>query len=164
MNDRMRDELNEQVGRELEAAYLYLAMSEWFEGEEGLSGFASWMRHQAEEELDHAMRIAEHLQDRGERTRFGSLEAPPHDFESPAAAVRRALEHEREVTGHIHDLYELAGETGDHPAKVMLAWFVEEQVEEEGTFTRLIDQMERAGDSGPSLLMLDAKLAERGGA
>lgn len=164
MRDEIRDALNQQVGRELRAAYLYLSLSDWFEGEESLPGFASWMRHQAEEELEHAMRIVEHMQDRGARVRFGELEAPPHDFDSPLAAVRGALEHEREVTRHIHELYELAGEVGDPPARVMLEWFVEEQVEEEGTFGQLIDQMERAGDSGTSLLVLDAKLAGRGGA
>ena len=164
MNEQMRDALNEQVGRELQAAYLYLSLSDWFEGDQSLPGFASWMRHQAEEELEHAMRIVEHLQDRGARVRFGGLEAPPHEFESPLAAVRRALEHEREVTRHIHELYDLAGQVGDPPSRVMLEWFVEEQVEEEGTFGRLVDQMERAGDSGSSLLVLDAKLADRGGA
>ena len=164
MQDEIRDALNRQIDRELEAAYLYLSLSDWFEGEQSLPGFARWMRHQAEEELEHAMRIVDHLQDRGARVRFGALEAPPHDFDSPLAAVRRALGHERDVTRHIHELYELAGEAGDPPARVMLDWFVEEQVEEEATFEQLVDQMERAGDSGSSLLVLDAKLAERGDA
>lgn len=162
MKDEMRDALNQQVDRELQAAYLYLSVSDWFEVEESLPGFATWMRHQAEEELGHAMRIVEHLQQRGARVRFGDLGAPPRDFDSPLAAIRGALEHEREVTRHIHELYELAGELGDPPARVMLEWFVEEQVEEEDTFGQLVDQMERSDDGGASVLVLDGKLGERG--
>lgn len=160
VNEQVRDALNAQVRRELQAAYLYLSLANWFE-EENLSGFASWMRAQSEEEREHALRIADHLHDRGARVTLRALEAPTADFGSPLDAVRAALEHEQAVTGHIHDLYELARETDDHPAAVMLEWFVEEQVEEEDTFQTLADQLERVGDSGSSLLMLDGHLEGR---
>ena len=161
VNDEVRDALNAQVRRELQAAYLYLSMANWFE-EESLPGFASWMRAQSEEEREHAFRIIDHLHDRGARVDLGALEAPTGDFGSPLDAVRAALEHEEKVTGHIHDLYDLARETGDHPAAVMLEWFVDEQVEEEDTFQTLVDHLER-GDDGAALIVLDGKLGARAG-
>lgn len=162
VNQQVRDALNEQVRHELQAAYLYLSMANWFE-EESLPGFASWMRAQSQEEREHAFRIIDHLHDRGARVDLAALEAPTGDFGSPIDAVRAAFEHEREVTGHIHDLYDLARETGDHAAAVMLEWFVEEQVEEEDTFQTLVDMLERADGSGSSLLVIDGKLGARGG-
>ncbi len=161
VSERVRDALNAQVRRELQAAYLYLSMANWFE-EESLPGFASWMRAQSEEERDHAFRLIDHLHDRGARVELEALEAPTGDFGSPLDALRAALEHEQAVTGHIHDLYEMAREEGDHPAAVMLEWFVEEQVEEEDTFQTLVDHLERDG-SGASLLVMDGKLEDRGG-
>lgn len=163
MKDNVREALNDQVRRELQASYLYLSLSNWFE-EEGLAGFSSWMSAQADEERDHAMRIVDHMHDRDAKVRYEALEAPTATFGSPRDAVEAALEHERMVTGHIHDLYELATEEGDLPARAMLEWFVEEQVEEEHTFTQLLEKMERAGDSGAGLLFLDGQLAGRAGA
>lgn len=162
MNEKVRTALNAQINRELEAAYLYLAMSSYFEADD-LPGFAAWMRAQADEEREHAMRIVDHLHDRGARVELLAIDAPRQDFDSPLGAVRAALEHERAVTDHIEELYELADEEKDRPAELMLEWFVEEQVEEEKTFGDLVSQLERAGGSGPALLMLDAKLGERGG-
>ncbi len=162
VNDQVRDAMNAQVRRELQAAYLYLSLSNWFE-EEGLSGFAAWMRAQSEEEREHAFRLIDHLHERGARVDLSALEAPTAEFGSATDAVRAALEHERKVTGHIHDLYELAREVDDHPAAVMLEWFVEEQVEEEDTFETLIGKLERIDGSGASLLVIDGHLADRGG-
>lgn len=161
MKDKVRDALNTQVQRELQAAYFYLSLSNWYE-EEALPGFSSWMRSQAAEEYEHAMRIVDHLQERDARVEYGALEAPTVTFGSPRDALKAALEHERKVTGHIHDLYDLAVTEGDHAARVMLEWFVEEQVEEEHTFTALLEKMERVGDSGAGLLVLDGVVGERG--
>lgn len=160
MNEQVRDALNAQVRRELQAAYLYLSLSNWFE-EETLPGFAGWMRAQSEEERGHAFRIIEHLHDRGARVELGALEAPTAEFGSVADAIRAALDHEQQVTGHIHELYELARDVGDHPAISMLEWFVDEQVEEEDTFQTLVDQLQRVDGQGAALLMLDGKLGAR---
>ncbi len=45
--------LNKQVNREFYSAYLYLAMSSYFESV-NMKGFAHWMRVQAKEEQIHA--------------------------------------------------------------------------------------------------------------
>lgn len=160
MNENVRKALNDQIRRELDAEYVYLAMSNYFE-EENLPGFATWMRAQAAEEREHAYRILDHLQERDAEVELQTLEAPPSDWASPRDAVAAALEHERGVTGHIHDLYDLAQDEGDHPARVMLEWFVEEQVEEEKTFGDLLDQLERIDGAAAGLMVLDGTLAGR---
>lgn len=162
MHEKMLRGLNEQVNHELQAFYTYLSMSSWFEAE-NLPGFAAWMRAQADEEKEHAERIIQHLQDRNARVEFDALERPPHEFESAAEVMQTALEHEKEVTSQIHSLVDVAADVGDPAAESMLEWFVDEQVEEERTFTVLLGQLERAGDSGAGIMLLDDRLGQRGG-
>jgi ferritin len=162
VNNKVRDALTAQIGRELQAEHIYLAMSIWFAGQD-LDGFAGWLRTQAAEEREHAYKILDHLLDRDAHVELGGLDQPPGDFGTPLGAIQTALEHEKKVTGHIHDLYELARKEGDHPAEIMLQWFVDEQVEEEKTFGTLVRQIERVGEGGTGLMVLDRHLGERAG-
>lgn len=159
-SDKVQAALNEQIKHELYAAYLYLSMMNWFEAE-SLPGFAHWMRLQCREELAHAMKIVDFINDRGGRVELEAIDQPPVDFDSPLAVMRQALEHEREVTRKIDALYELSMDEGDYPAQVMLQWFVTEQVEEEKGAGDIVDQLELAGESGGALLVLDGKLRDR---
>lgn len=54
LSKAMQDAINEQIKNELYSAYLYLAMSNYFE-EKVLSGFANWMMVQFQEEQGHAL-------------------------------------------------------------------------------------------------------------
>ena len=58
LSEAMQTALNDQIQKELHSAYIYLSMSAYFESQ-NLAGAASWMRHQAEEEQDHGMKIFE---------------------------------------------------------------------------------------------------------
>lgn len=159
-SESMVEALNEQVGNELYAAYLYLSMMNYFEAE-SLPGFAHWMRLQAREELAHAMKLVDFLNDRGARVELQAIDRPPGSFDSPLEVMRAALEHEREVTGRIEAVYERALEERDYPAQVMLQWFVTEQVEEEKSASDIVGRLELAGDSGGALLVLDEHLGKR---
>jgi ferritin len=90
-----------------------------------------------------------------------SVDQPPSSFRSPLDAFEQALEHEKEVTAHIHEHYDLAIQEKDYPAKVLLDWFVQEQVEEEKTATEIVERLTMAGEDGAALLMLDKELGER---
>jgi ferritin len=160
MKGAVRDAVGEQVGREFYAAYLYLSMSGYFETA-SLTGFAYWMRKQYEEEAQHALKLFDSLLDRGERVQLPSVDQPPSSFRSPLDAFEQALEHEKEVTAHIHELYDLAILEKDYPAKILLDWFVQEQVEEEKAATEIVERLKMAGEDGAALLMLDKELGER---
>ena len=56
MSDKMQAAINKQINAELYSGYLYLSMAAQFESM-NLSGFAHWMRAQAQEELFHAMKF-----------------------------------------------------------------------------------------------------------
>ncbi|MCH7493836.1 ferritin [bacterium] len=111
----MSKAISAQVGMEFEAAYGYLAMSAWLEGE-NLPGFAKWMRHQAEEEVGPATRLIDHLLERGGVLALPALSAPDPSFASPLAVAEAALGHEQSVSAAINAMYGLAAEIGDHAA------------------------------------------------
>jgi ferritin len=160
MDKAVQDALNQQIGKEFYAAYLYLAMSAHFELG-SLLGFAKWMRHQAEEELGHAMRLFDYMNRRSAAVVLEAVDAPPKDFGRPLEAFETALAHERKVTELIHHLYDLAVEKHDHATQLELQWFVTEQVEEEDSIGTIVDQLRMAGDNQAALLILDRDLAAR---
>jgi len=71
------------------------------------------------------------------------------------------VNHALRFFSHINELVTLAIQEGDHAANAMLQWFVTEQVEEEATAAKVVDQLERIGDSGNGLLMMDRELGQR---
>ena len=161
MNEKVLDGLNRQINREFFAAYLYLSMSAEFD-RRSLDGFAAWMRAQAREEMTHAMRLVDHLLERGAKVTLDAIEKPDASFDSALEAFEAALEHESKVTEWIHELYDLAVEHHDHPAQLVLEWFVTEQVEEEDSVGTVVDQLRMAGDNQAAILMLDRELGARG--
>src|SRR5918997_1007126 len=80
---------------------------------------------------------------------------------SMAGSFEVALEHEKEVTGRINDLYELSVRENDYPAQVFLNWFVTEQVEEEKSATDIVERLRMAGEDNAALLLLDSELGGR---
>lgn len=160
MKDAVRDAINEQIKHEQYSAHLYLSMAGSLEVA-NLSGFAHWMRQQSEEEREHAMKFFDFLLDRGEHVELQAIDQPPHTFRSPLDTFELALEHEKDITSHIHDLYEIAVEEKDYPAQVLLNWFVSEQVEEEKSATEIVERLRMAGEDSAALLLLDGNLQSR---
>jgi ferritin len=160
MNERVEKGFNEQINEELYSAYIYLAMSAHFESM-NLEGFASWMKHQAEEEVEHAMRLFTHINRRGGRVVLKAIGEPDLDYGTPLDAFEKALAHEQHITGTINALYKVATEEDDYPAQLELQWFIDEQVEEEENAGRVVELLRMAGDNKGALLMLDRELGKR---
>jgi ferritin len=160
ISKKMQEALNEQIKHEIDSAYLYLAMS-MHSTSAGLQGFALWLKVQWQEELGHAMKLAEIVHDRGGRVALQALEKPPADFKSPLDIFKQVLAHEQKVTALINRLYEAALKENDYATQVEVQWFIKEQIEEEKNAGTILDQLKMAGDSGASLMMIDRALAAR---
>ena len=160
LSKKLLKEINEQINKELYSAYLYLAMAAHFENA-SLPGFAHWMRKQAEEETEHAMKFFDYVVDRGGKVQLEAIEKPPTEFENPTAVAEQVLEHERFVTSRINLLYSIAVEDKDFASQSFLNWFVDEQVEEEKNVSAIVDSLKMTGEKGNSLFMLDQHLAKR---
>ncbi|MBA4312573.1 MAG: ferritin [Chlorobiaceae bacterium] len=156
----MQEAINDQINEELYSSYLYLAMAAHFDAE-NFSGFAHWMKVQADEERSHAMKFYSYIYDREGKVTFKAIPQPPSKFKSPLDIFKQVLEHEQKITKLINKLYELAIKEKDYPTEMMLHWFISEQVEEEKNDNEIINYLETLGDSPVSLMMLDRRLAER---
>ncbi len=161
LSEKLTEAFNDQLGLEFEAMYVYLQMAAHFDAAD-LPGFARWMRLQAEEERDHAMRVFEFILDRGNEVQLRQLPAPSVETSSPLATFQQALEHEQRVTRAIHELYTAAIEEEDYASYPLLQWFVDEQTEEEATVGQIVRRLRRAGDDPSALLLLDQELGGRG--
>jgi ferritin len=158
--DTMEQAFNAQVTMELQAAHNYLAMAGWFDAA-GFPGCSAWMRIQSEEEHAHALRIYQYILDRGGRVAPGALDAPEADFDSVLTAFEHGLDQERTVSASINRLYALAMKESDFASVPLLDWFVSEQIEEEATFSQIVDDLRLAQDNPQALLLLDRELGAR---
>src|SRR3712207_5398583 len=157
----IQDAMNEQMKNEFYSAYQYLSMAAYCESE-NLPGFAHWMRAQAREEIEHAIKFYDFILDRNGRVVLGALEEPVVEFGSPLDVFERALEHEQRVTAMINDLYGLAVRESDYASQTFLQWFVTEQVEEEKNAGDVVETLKMIGDKSEALFLLDRELSRRG--
>ena len=156
----MLDELNRQVNAELYSSYLYLSMAAYFESI-NLKGFANWMKIQAQEEVIHAMKFFDYINERGGRVTLDTIKKPPAEWKSPLDVFETTYKHEVNVTKMINSLVDLAIREKDHATYNMLQWFVAEQVEEEASADAIRQQLKFIGKDGRGLLMLDRELSRR---
>lgn len=159
-SQRMQDALNKQINAEFYSSYLYLAMSAYFQSI-SLSGFANWMRVQAQEELAHAMKFYEFVNERAGRVVLHKIDEPKAEWENSTAVFQQVLDHEQEVTRLINELVNIAIEEKDHATQIFLQWFVTEQIEEESSANEVLHKLKLTGGEGSGLFMLDRELATR---
>ena len=157
LNEKVIKLLNEQVNKELYSAYLYLDMANFYTNK-GLNGFAQWFKVQAKEEVSHAMKFQDYLQDNGLPVELDAIAKPHGVFEDLKAPLEMALEHEKFVTKSIHTIYEEAAKVKDYRTMEFLNWFVKEQLEEEKNAEDLITRYELSKNS---LFVLDHYLGKR---
>ena len=160
MDKKLQKAFNNQVKHELYSAYIYLAMAAYFETK-NLPGFAHWMKIQYKEEVTHAMKMFEFLNDRGVRVLLQTIPQPTLEFSSNLEVFEETLKHEQKVTSLINALYELAKEVNDHASVVFLQWFISEQVEEEKNAIGIIQSLKMIKSEGAPQIMLDRELAKR---
>jgi ferritin len=160
LSTKMQDALNDQLNAEIYSAYLYLSMEAYFQ-DKSLTGFANWMRVQTQEELTHAQKFYDFINERGGRVKLKPIDAPPWDWESPLAVFEAAYKHETIVTGLINKLVDLALVESDHATDTFLQWFVSEQVEEEDNTSTVVDRIKLVGEVSGGLFLLDQELGQR---
>ncbi len=140
LSTKMVNALNDQIKWELQSSYLYLGMAAYL-NDAKFDGVAKWMRAQAREEVGHAMKFYDYIEERGNRVVLQPIPAPEKKWKDVTEVMEKSLEHEKFVTDLIYKLVDLAASEKDHATAVFLQWFVKEQVEEEATFRGILDQL-----------------------
>ncbi|HNX68984.1 MAG TPA: ferritin [Candidatus Omnitrophota bacterium] len=160
ISEKMNKVISEQVNKELYSAYLYVGMAA-YAASLSLNGIANWFKVQAGEEVSHATKFMNYVNEQGGKIALRAIDAPDQKFTSVAQLFEKTLAHEKEVTASINGLVSLAQKEGDNATEIFLQWFVTEQVEEEANPTEILQKLEIGGKSGSSILILDGILAGR---
>ncbi|MBI5577630.1 MAG: ferritin [Deltaproteobacteria bacterium] len=157
---KLNDAMNEQIKNELESYYIYLSMAAWLHSK-SLDGMGHWMRVQAHEEMLHAMKFFNHLIDRGGKVALKDLKQLKTQWKSPLEVFQDAFEHEKFISKKINDLMSITRQEKEYASEPLLAWFTDEQIEEESNASKITGQLEMVGTDKSGLLMLDRELAAR---
>lgn len=161
LSDKLQKALNEQVAMELEAAYKYLGMEQYFR-EISLPGFAKFFGDHALEEREHAEDFRVFVEDVDGHVEFYGIEEQPTVYNSALEVFEAALAHEKKVSASILKILELAIEENNHAAENFLRTYVDEQVEEEDLFRGILDLVRFAGDNKVALLYVDDRIKDQG--
>lgn len=160
MNKELVDAFNKQINMEWSSAYYYLALSTAMD-ENKYSGYASWLKHQFDEEVSHAQKMIQYLQDNDQKVEFSTIQCKTETESSPLKVAKAVYAHELLVTKKIHELYAMAEEAKDYRTRNFLEWFVAEQLEEEVSTREVVDKFTLADDKISANMMIDNILGDR---
>lgn len=157
ISEKMIENINAQVNAEMWAAHLYLSMSmnAW---RMGCRGMGHWLRKQYEEEMQHAFKFIDYMQDRNAKVTLHDIKEVPTSWECPKCMFEQALEHERKISGCINKLCQQALNEEDYATFHFLQYFVGEQVEEEASVLEIVDTLKCFGDDIGAIYAYDNSL------
>lgn len=160
MNEKLIDLINGQIQKEIESAYLYFSVANYYE-ENGLKGFANWFKVQAKEEMTHAEKFCEFLHDNNAEVEMFPIKVLDKEIKNIRDPLEIALKHEKYITDSINDIYMEAQDREDFRTINFLQWFIKEQLEEEVNAQALIDKFNLVKDCGSGMYFLDKELGIR---
>jgi ferritin len=160
MNETVFGAINDQINSEFTASYTYLAMAAFCERQKFV-GAAKWMRLQADEERQHALKLFNFVLARDGVVELKSIDQPKSSFDSLAAVFEQALQHEQRVTVEINSLYELCFKEKAFAEMTELQWFLTEQVEEEKAAREIVAKFRLVKNDPAAILDMDRELGSR---
>ena len=158
---KILDMVNEQMNFELESAYVYRGMA-IYAAYEDFDGFAAWLDAQVREEIEHSEKMKAFLQEVGYKPTYRQMPKPEDSYESLLDVMKTALDHEKLVTKKITEIVHAAREEKDERVISFLQGFIDEQVEEEDTFSKLVTRLERIHGNMGALYFMDSQMGKRG--
>ena len=102
-----------------------------------------------------------YLNSRDAKVELLPIDPVPTGWNSVLDMFKQTLEHEKKVTGMINNLAAIANDDRDYASINRLAWFIDEQVEEEESARDMINAFEAVEGNKYGMYMLDKELATR---
>ena len=160
VSEKINEVINEQINKEFYSGYLYLSMSAHL-SELGLFGFASWLKIQAKEEVEHGLKLLDYLLERNSYVTLKQIRTPEFEFKGVLSVFQTLYEHECCITHSVMTIAKLAEEECDRKTLSFIDWFIEEQTEEEQHVNDIIKRLELFGEDKVALYLLDKELGKR---
>lgn len=158
LTQKMIQRLNEQVNLEMYSSNIYLSMSAWC-ANKGLHGSAKFLKDHSKEELSHAYKLFDYINETGAVALIDTIEKPINGFRDLKDVFERTYKHELLVSKSILELVDVALSEKDYATFNFLQWYVSEQHEEEKLFKDILDKFEVIGMEGRGLFMIDREIA-----
>ncbi|KAL0215804.1 hypothetical protein P9112_007988 [Eukaryota sp. TZLM1-RC] len=130
-----------QAFNELRNWLTYLNYSTWYESK-NFTNIATYLKHDATEEMEHFFRFRQYLLDRGENMEFSGIDPLPLRISSPHETFQHVQELEEQSTKNINNLVNLAKSKQDPMTEFFLIWFVDKQISEEADAELLQERSE----------------------
>jgi ferritin len=162
LTGKMIDSLNSQVQLEMYSSNLYLAMSAWC-AHKGLNGAAAFLKTHSKEELGHAYKLFDYINETGATAIINEIKKPIIDFASLKDVFLKTFEHEKFITSKIADLCSTSLEEKDFSTFNFLQWYSSEQHEEEKLFKDILDKIDIIGIDGRGLFHIDKEIGNMAG-
>jgi len=157
ISKEMETALNEQIELEGYASFLYLSMATWCDSK-GLSGCATFMHRQSEEERMHMLKIFHYMSEVDGIAVVPGIPKPPSTWASVQEMFKQVFGHEQKVTAAINHLVDISIKANDHTTQNFLQWYILEQREEEALIRDILDKINLIGDGPQSLYFIDKEI------
>ncbi len=159
LTGKMTERLNNQVQLEMYSSNLYLAMSAWC-ANKGLNGAATFLKTHSKEELGHAYKLFDYINETGATAVINEIQKPDVAFNSLKDVFLKTFEHEKFITSKIFELCSTSLEEKDFSTFNFLQWYASEQHEEEKIFKDILDKIDIIGIDGRGLFHLDKEIGK----
>lgn len=144
ISPEIETQINERITNEYKSAYIYFAMANWCNCY-GFFKAKKKYRAYGLEELEHAHRLENYLNDRNGKVCLGVIPSQTTEYKSLLDVIIKSYEHEVSITDAYKALSKGVMAAGDMVTFSELEWFVHEQIEEEAKFGDVIITANRLG-------------------
>ncbi len=159
MDTKLIDAFNKQINHQFYSAYLYFAMSTYFD-EIAMRGFCDYMKHKASQKLSCAQKIYDYIILRDEKLTLLKIDEPSIDWINATDLFSSALNCEEFTLTKLNELYKAAKETDDIAAVEYVADLISEQVINVGKMRKLVFRIKNSNIISPNIEILELGIKE----
>lgn len=160
MNEKVIDDLNEQINFEFYSAYIYLELGLIME-KQNYKGFSAWLMSHYHEELSHAGDFIDFMIKRDFTPSLHDIKMEKFDVKTPLEVAQIIHDHEKKVTKRIYALHDTAKKANDYATEIFMHSYISEQIEEENITKNIVDGFTLAGNDISAQLIIDRSLKSK---
>lgn len=157
INVDVMDLLNEQIAKEAHSASVYLAMASWCEHNAFVYS-ADFFYKQSAEEREHMLKLFKFINENGGTAYSPEVSNINHEYNSLQEVFETALDQEIQITKSINNIVGRCRKVQDYGSENFLQWFINEQMEEENQFRRILEMFDLMGTDGIALKLIDERI------
>lgn len=155
ISETLEAALNLRTKQEFDSAFIYKAMGSWCRYN-GYNNVAKFFFTHAEEELTHAQKVINYLDDKNCMALIPAVTQPDiSKYADVRAIFEISFKHETEVTKSYNDLATMAIKEGDHEVYAFAQSVLVEQREEMSLYNNYLDILDLLGDGEQACYLFD---------